>query len=97
MARGDSLFTGEDEADLLRQQQRLLGALPKAVERGLKQRGEAYTKVDVTDMSNLCDEGFEKLLGQEGVGLLQRVVEMDALKRATCAQAASHPFLSEIV
>ena len=70
MARGDSLFTGEDEADLLQQQQRVLGALPKSIERGLKRRGEAHTKVDAADMSNLCDEGFERLLGQEGLELL---------------------------
>jgi hypothetical protein len=45
-------------------------------------------------MSNLCDEGFERLLGQEGLELLQRVLEMDASGRATCAQAVAHQFLA---
>ena len=95
MASGESIFTGEDEADLLRQHQRLLGPLPKRIERGLQRRGQAYEAVEPAAMTNLCDEGYEKTLGERGLGLLRTVLELDPGKRATCAQAAAHEWLAD--
>ena len=79
------------------QHQRLLGPLPQRLERRLRRRGQAdaYEKVEAMAMTNLCDEGFEKLLGERGLALLNRVLDLDERKRVTCAQAAADEWLAD--